>query len=49
VLIVKDNSFHSDVPTRTAFVRDSTPIPIELSGDAITGDVEPIITLPPVR
>ena len=49
VLIVKDNTFRSDVPTRTAFVRDSTPIPIELSGNAIAGDVEPITTLPPVR
>jgi hypothetical protein len=49
VLIVKDNTFHSDVPTRTAFVRDSTPIPVALSGNTISGDVEPVILLPPVR
>jgi hypothetical protein len=49
MLMVKDNTFHSDVPMRTAFVRDSTPIPVSLSGNTISGDVEPIVTLPPVR
>lgn len=40
VLIVEDNVFHNDEPTRTIFVRDSTPTPVELSGNTITGDVE---------
>ena len=39
VLIVRDNSFHSDEPARTAFIRDSTPVPVDLSGNTITGDV----------
>jgi hypothetical protein len=39
VLIVRGNVFHSDEPARTAFVRDDTPVPVELSGNAVTGDV----------
>jgi hypothetical protein len=49
VLIVRDNVFHSDVPARTAFVRDSTSVPVNLAGNAISGDVELVTTLPPVR
>jgi hypothetical protein len=39
VLIVRDNVFHSDVPARTAFVRDSTPARVELDSNTISGDV----------
>jgi hypothetical protein len=42
VLIVRDNTFHSDVPGRTVFVRDSTPVPVEMAGNAISGDVQPL-------
>jgi hypothetical protein len=39
VLIVRDNAFRSDEPARTMFVRDGTPVPVDLSGNTITGDV----------
>jgi hypothetical protein len=42
VLIVRDNVFHSDVPVRTAFVRNSSGAPVKLSGNRISGDVEPV-------
>jgi hypothetical protein len=45
-LIVRDNVFRSDLPTRTAFVRNSTDRPAVLEDNTITGDVEPV--LPPV-
>jgi hypothetical protein len=44
-LIVRDNIFRSDLPVRTIFVRNSTLVPVELSGNTINGDVEPLITL----
>jgi len=40
VLIVRDNVFHSDVPGQTVFVRDNTPVAVEMSGNTISGDVE---------
>jgi hypothetical protein len=40
VLMVRDNVFHSEVPTRTVFVRDSTSTPVDLSGNTISGDVQ---------
>ena len=42
VLIVRDNVFHSDVPARTAFVRNSTSTPVALIGNTLTGDVNPL-------
>ena len=39
-LIVRDNVFHSDVGGRTIFVRNSSDARVELSGNAITGDVQ---------
>jgi hypothetical protein len=49
-LVVRDNVFHSDVPVRTAFVRDSTSTPVTLIGNTISGDVEPLAPwLEPVR
>jgi hypothetical protein len=42
-LIVRDNVFHSDVPTRTAFVRDSTFTAIELIGNKISGEVDSLV------
>jgi hypothetical protein len=44
-LIIRDNVFHSDVPERTAFVRDSTSTPVDLTGNRITGDVKPLTPL----
>ncbi|HEY0185521.1 MAG TPA: right-handed parallel beta-helix repeat-containing protein [Rhodopila sp.] len=41
-LIIRDNIFRSDVPQRTAFVRDSTPAEPELVDNTIRGDVEPL-------
>lgn len=38
-LIVRDNLFHNDAPTRTAFVRNSTVAVVELAGNTISGDV----------
>jgi len=46
VLIVRDNVFHSDVEARTAFVRDSTPAPVAMVGNTISGDVEPLTVRP---
>lgn len=46
VLIVRDNAFHSDLPARTAFVRNSTATPVELEGNAISGDVQPLTRQP---
>jgi hypothetical protein len=40
VLIVRDNSFRSDVAGRVAFVRDSTGVPVALTGNTFSGDVE---------
>jgi hypothetical protein len=40
VLIVRDNVFHSDVPARTAFIRDSTHAAVDLAGNTVSGDVE---------
>jgi len=42
-LIVRDNVFRSDLPTRTAFVRNSTDRPVVLEDNTITGDVEPVL------
>jgi hypothetical protein len=42
VLIVRDNLFHSDVPGRTAFVRDSTAVPVTMTGNRLIGNVEPL-------
>jgi hypothetical protein len=50
VLLIRDNVFHSDLSTRTAFVRDSTPIPVESVGNTLSGDVEPLVMQPgPLR
>ena len=40
VLIVRDNVFRNDLPTRTAFVRDDTSAPVHLAGNTISGDVQ---------
>ena len=40
VLIIRDNAFHSDVPARTAFVRDSTLVPVSMTGNTIGGNVQ---------
>jgi hypothetical protein len=45
-LLIRDNAFHSDEPDRTIFVRNSTQTPVDLSGNTITGNVEPL-TEPP--
>jgi hypothetical protein len=47
ILIIRDNAFHSDVPGRTAFIRNSTHTPVTSVGNSISGDVEPQ-ALPPV-
>jgi hypothetical protein len=47
VLIVRDNAFHSDLPNRTAFIRNSTRTPVTSVGNSLSGDVEPL-TLPPI-
>jgi hypothetical protein len=40
VLIVRDNVFHSDVPVRTTFVRNGTPVAVAgLGVNTISGDV----------
>jgi hypothetical protein len=41
-LVVRDNVFRADGPVRTAFVRNDTTTPVELTGNTITGDVEPL-------
>jgi hypothetical protein len=46
VLIVEDNVFRSDEPERTVFVRDSTDTPVELVGNTISGDVDPLVLQP---
>lgn len=45
-LVVRDNTFHSDVRSRTVFVRNLTPVPVEMSGNTITGDVQPLVMRP---
>jgi hypothetical protein len=50
VLLIRDNLFRSDLSTRTAFVRDSASIPVELVGNTLSGDVEPLVMQPgPLR
>jgi hypothetical protein len=50
VLIVRDNVFHSDLPTRTVFVRNSTAVSVEMVGNTINGNVEPLTLRPlPLR
>lgn len=39
-LIIRDNVFRSDLPTRTSFVRNSSTTPVELGGNELTGDVQ---------
>ena len=41
-LVVRDNVFRGDGPVQTAFVRNVTSIPVELAGNTLTGDVEPL-------
>jgi hypothetical protein len=41
-LIIRNNMFHSDEPERTLFVRNSTQTPADLSGNTVTGNVEPL-------
>jgi hypothetical protein len=41
-LIIRNNVFHSDEPERTLFVRNSTQTPADLSGNTVTGNVEPL-------
>lgn len=43
VLIVRDNTFHSDVHGRTAFIRNSTPVPVEMAENVVGGDVEVLL------
>jgi hypothetical protein len=38
-LIVRDNTFHSDVDGRTTFVRNSSETRVDMSGNIITGNV----------
>jgi hypothetical protein len=46
-LIVRGNTFRSDVATKTIFVRDSTTATVELVGNNFSGDIEPL-TMPSV-
>lgn len=39
-LIIRNNTFRSDLPGRTAFVRNSSATPVVLEDNAISGDVE---------
>jgi Right handed beta helix region len=50
LLLIRDNLFHNDLSTRTAFVRDGTPVPVESVGNTLSGDVEPLVMqLGPLR
>jgi hypothetical protein len=46
VLIVRDNHFRSDLAVKTIFVRDSTIAPVELVGNNLSGDVQPLTRQP---
>jgi hypothetical protein len=48
VLIVRDNVFHSDVPQRTTFVRNSTAVPVTMAGNTVSGNVQPVRLQAPV-
>nr|WP_294553491.1 hypothetical protein [uncultured Rhodopila sp.] len=43
-LVIRDNVFRSDLPGRTAFVRNSSAAPVVLEDNAISGDVEVLQT-----
>jgi len=43
-LAIRDNVFRSDLPGRTAFVRNSSAAPVVLEDNAISGDVEVLET-----
>ncbi len=43
-LIIRNNVFRSDLPGRTAFVRNSSAAPVVLEENAINGDVEVLQT-----
>ncbi len=45
-LVIRNNVFRSDLPGRTVFVRNSTAATVLLEGNAITGDVEVLETVP---
>ena len=46
VIIIRDNTFRNDLTRRTAFVRDSTFVAVEMTGNSITGDVEDLVRQP---
>jgi hypothetical protein len=48
VLIVRDNIFHSDVPKRTTFVRNSTAVPVTMAANTVSGNVEALRFQAPV-
>jgi hypothetical protein len=41
-LVVRDNSFRSDLLARTIFVRANAAVPVEMSGNTMIGAVEPV-------
>ncbi len=42
VLIIRDNTFTSDLPEQTLFVRNSSTVPARLANNMITGKVKPL-------
>jgi hypothetical protein len=42
-LVIRDNTFRNDMPVRIDFVRNSSTTPVDLSGNTLSGNVEPVV------